>query len=185
MCIEDPLNPTNDIGKGSYGALKVKQAFEYAYFTLSHAVLPQNEFILNKNSDNSSILGRIIRMTKEVRDYRQWVRSAFEKKINLVYDLVLKQQYDESSEKHSTLSKENVIDVKKTDDQSNKENKFDEQTNEDIKLVTNHLAKVQSAKNLAASTQNLNENSQTFSDFNQLTAKNISYQQSHQYSKYA
>jgi len=48
LCIEDPLNPSNDIGKGSYGALKVKQAFEYAYFTLSHAVLPQNEFLLKK-----------------------------------------------------------------------------------------------------------------------------------------
>ena len=79
LCIEDPLNPLNDIGKGSYGALKVKQAFEYAYFTLSHSVLPQNEFIL-KNSPQS-ILGRIVRITKEVRDYREMIRSMYEKKI--------------------------------------------------------------------------------------------------------
>lgn len=77
LCIEDPLNPLNDIGKGSYGALKVKQAFEYAYYTLSHAVLPQNEFII-KNSPQS-ILGRIIRITKEVRDYRSWVKKTYEK----------------------------------------------------------------------------------------------------------
>lgn len=81
LCIEDPLNPLNDIGKGSYGALKVKQAFEYAYFTLSHAVLPQNEFII-KNSPQS-ILGRIIRITKEVRDYRDWVKKSYEKYVSL------------------------------------------------------------------------------------------------------
>lgn len=80
LCIEDPLNPMNDIGKGSYGALKVKQAFEYAYYTLSHAVLPQNEFII-KNSPQS-ILGRIIRITKEVRDYRSWVKCTYQKYVS-------------------------------------------------------------------------------------------------------
>lgn len=36
LCIEDPLNPKNDIGKSSYGALNVKKAFDYAYLQLSH-----------------------------------------------------------------------------------------------------------------------------------------------------
>jgi len=90
LCIEDPLNPMNDIGKGSYGTLKVKQAFEYAYFTLSHAVLPQNEFIFKTNfKNNQSILGRIIRITKEVRDYRQWVRSTYEKSVSNLFDMLL------------------------------------------------------------------------------------------------
>lgn len=80
LCIEDPLNPLNDIGKGSYGALKVKQAFEYAYYTLSHAVLPQNEFIIKNNPQ--SILGRIIRITKEVRDYRSWVKKTYQKYVS-------------------------------------------------------------------------------------------------------
>ncbi|RNA19943.1 PAP-associated domain-containing [Brachionus plicatilis] len=80
LCIEDPLNPLNDIGKGSYGALKVKQAFEYAYYTLSHSVLPQNEFII-KNSPQS-ILGRIIRITREVRDYRSWVKKAYQNSVS-------------------------------------------------------------------------------------------------------
>ena len=30
LCIEDPLQPGNDVGKSSYGALQVKQAFDYA-----------------------------------------------------------------------------------------------------------------------------------------------------------
>uniref|UniRef100_A0A183IWP0 PAP-associated domain-containing protein n=1 Tax=Soboliphyme baturini TaxID=241478 RepID=A0A183IWP0_9BILA len=35
LCIEDPLQPGNDIGRSSYGVMKVKQAFEYAYQVLS------------------------------------------------------------------------------------------------------------------------------------------------------
>jgi len=74
LCIEDPLNPTNDIGKGSYGALKVKQAFEYAYLTLSEAVAPQHSYLIK---DNHSILGRIIRITQEVIEYRRWIKDLY------------------------------------------------------------------------------------------------------------
>ena len=35
ICIEDPLEPGNDVGKSSYGAMIVKQAFEKAYFDLT------------------------------------------------------------------------------------------------------------------------------------------------------
>lgn len=42
LCIEDPLNPKNDIGKSSYGALNVKKAFDYAYLQLSHMCLNLN-----------------------------------------------------------------------------------------------------------------------------------------------
>lgn len=41
LCIEDPLTPGNDIGRGSYGALQVKTVFEYAYTTLKTALDPQ------------------------------------------------------------------------------------------------------------------------------------------------
>ena len=34
MCIEDPLDSSNDVGKSSYGAMGVKQAFERAYAVL-------------------------------------------------------------------------------------------------------------------------------------------------------
>ena len=49
LCIEDPLNPSNDIGKGSYGVLTVKKAFEHAYQTLSEAVAPQHSYLIKDN----------------------------------------------------------------------------------------------------------------------------------------
>ena len=36
----------NDIGRSSYGAMQVKQAFEYAYIVLTHTLHPQNAFLL-------------------------------------------------------------------------------------------------------------------------------------------
>ena len=39
LCIEDPHNATNDIGRSSYNMMKVKEAFKYAYHLLSGAVL--------------------------------------------------------------------------------------------------------------------------------------------------
>lgn len=49
LCIEDPLNPANDIGRSSYGALHVKTAFEYAYITLTQAVHPLRDDINDPN----------------------------------------------------------------------------------------------------------------------------------------
>ena len=193
LCIEDPLNPSNDIGKGSYGALKVKQAFEYAYFTLSHAVLPQNEFILSKNNNSrTSILGRIIRMTKEVREYRHWVKDAFEKKVNVVFDLAKEivdlsqkrseQLYSESVlesmelAKHAPMSnnsskssgsdksekKEQIVD----EYQSNKENRFNEQVQCDTKVISEHLQPLNKSlhsQSLSCSNQNLTSDFSTSS----------------------
>lgn len=48
LCIEDPLNPKNDIGKSSYGALNVRKAFDYAYLQLSH-------MCINSSSSSSSL----------------------------------------------------------------------------------------------------------------------------------
>jgi hypothetical protein len=144
-------------------------------------------------------------MTKEVRDYRQWVKGAFQKKISLVYDLVLKQQHnqqlqyaDETSNEKSTKSSGASAEKQqlKKDDQSNKENKFSVQVNYDIKMLSNHLAKTQSAKNLTTTSNELNAPLPPLSqqppvmvinpELNyQLTPANISYQQAqHQFSKY-
>ncbi|CAK6961029.1 terminal nucleotidyltransferase 4A [Scomber scombrus] len=71
LCIEDPLLPGNDVGRGSYGAMHVKQVFDYAYTVLSHAVSPLARSYPNK--DCESTLGRIIRLTQEVIDYRDWI----------------------------------------------------------------------------------------------------------------
>ncbi|KAM9339873.1 terminal nucleotidyltransferase 4A [Symphorus nematophorus] len=71
LCIEDPLLPGNDVGRGSYGAMHVKQVLDYAYTVLSHAVSPLARSYPNKDSE--STLGRIIRLTQEVIDYREWI----------------------------------------------------------------------------------------------------------------
>ncbi|KAL1437409.1 hypothetical protein MTO96_001467 [Rhipicephalus appendiculatus] len=74
LCIEDPLTPGNDIGRSSYGALTVKKAFEYAYMVLNQAV---HSFHPATSDPKQSILGRIIRVTDEVIQYRQWIQEKF------------------------------------------------------------------------------------------------------------
>lgn len=49
LCIEDPLTPGNDIGRNSYGALYVKDAFDWAYYVLSQAVSPVNILVNDAN----------------------------------------------------------------------------------------------------------------------------------------
>lgn len=78
LCIEDPLTPGNDIGRSSYGALQVKQAFEYAYIVLMQAVSLNKIF---NDCNLHSILGRIIRVTDEVIDYRTWIKETFEPRL--------------------------------------------------------------------------------------------------------
>lgn len=84
LCIEDPLTPGNDIGRSSYGALQVKKAFMYAYTVLTPAVLEvldhggqHHQGLYSNSSSQTSILGRIVRVTDEVIDYRNWVRATF------------------------------------------------------------------------------------------------------------
>ncbi|KAM6089441.1 terminal nucleotidyltransferase 4A isoform 3-T3 [Chlamydotis macqueenii] len=81
LCIEDPLLPGNDVGRSSYGAMQVKQVFDYAYIVLSHAVSPLARSYPNRDSE--STLGRIIKVTQEVIDYRAWIKKKWGSKINL------------------------------------------------------------------------------------------------------
>ncbi|KAM9489066.1 terminal nucleotidyltransferase 4A-like isoform 2-T2 [Clarias gariepinus] len=71
LCIEDPNLPGNDVGRSSYGALQVKRVFDYAYIVLSHAVSPLARSYPNK--DNDSTLSRILKLTQEVINYREWI----------------------------------------------------------------------------------------------------------------
>ncbi|KAM4632667.1 terminal nucleotidyltransferase 4A-like [Polymixia lowei] len=70
LCIEDPLQPGNDVGRSSYGVLQVKQVFDFAYMVLSHGVSPLSCAYPNKEYD--STLGRIIKVSPEVLSYRDW-----------------------------------------------------------------------------------------------------------------
>jgi hypothetical protein len=62
------------------GALQVKQAFEYAYIVLCQAVSPLNNYLNDCN--RQSVLGRIIKVTDEVIDYRLWIKSIIERRIS-------------------------------------------------------------------------------------------------------
>ncbi|XP_055965013.1 LOW QUALITY PROTEIN: terminal nucleotidyltransferase 4A [Sorex fumeus] len=85
LCIEDPLLPGNDVGRSSYGAMQVKQVFDYAYIVLSHAVSPLARSYPNRDSE--STLGRIIKVTQEVIDYRQWIKEKWGSRVHAGPDL--------------------------------------------------------------------------------------------------
>lgn len=71
LCIEDPMQPGNDVGRSSYGILQVKQVFDFAYMVLSHGVSPLARAYPNKDN-NDSALGRIIKVSPDVLAYRDW-----------------------------------------------------------------------------------------------------------------
>ncbi|XP_039764496.1 non-canonical poly(A) RNA polymerase protein Trf4-1-like [Pararge aegeria] len=73
LCIEDPLTAGNDIGRSSYGAIQVKQAFDYGYVILQQAAAPPCALLARH-----SVLGRVLRVTDHVLQYRRWVRDTFE-----------------------------------------------------------------------------------------------------------
>lgn len=75
LCIEDPLNPKNDIGKSSYGALNVRKSFDYAYLLLSQACAPHLSF--NVNNDDSSILVKIVQVPHDVVFRREQIKAQF------------------------------------------------------------------------------------------------------------
>uniref|UniRef100_A0A1A7W7U4 Terminal nucleotidyltransferase 4A n=1 Tax=Iconisemion striatum TaxID=60296 RepID=A0A1A7W7U4_9TELE len=70
LCIEDPIQPGNDVGRSSYGVLHVKQVFDFAYMVLNHGVSHPARVFPNKEYD--STLGRIIKVSPEVLAYREW-----------------------------------------------------------------------------------------------------------------
>lgn len=41
----------NDVGRSSYGAMQVKQAFDYAYVVLTHAVSPIAKYYPNNETE--------------------------------------------------------------------------------------------------------------------------------------
>ncbi|XP_075868798.1 terminal nucleotidyltransferase 4A-like isoform X2 [Nelusetta ayraudi] len=67
VCIEDPIQPGNDVGRSSYGILQVKQVFDFAYMVLSHGVSP-----LARAYPNKDTLGRIIKVSPKVLAFREW-----------------------------------------------------------------------------------------------------------------
>jgi len=72
LCIEDPLDLGNDVGKSSYGALQVRQAFDYAYSQLTRSLRQQATHL-----GGPTPLSRIIQVDPVTLQYRAWVRENF------------------------------------------------------------------------------------------------------------
>jgi len=72
LCIEDPLQPGNDVGKSSYGALQVKQAFDYAYGQLTRSVRSSSGC-----SGGGTALSRIVQVDAATIQYRAWIQQSF------------------------------------------------------------------------------------------------------------
>jgi len=70
LCIEDPLQLGNDVGKSSYGALQVKQAFDYAYGQLTRSVR-------QGGSGGGTALSRIVQVDAGTIAYRSWIQQSF------------------------------------------------------------------------------------------------------------
>ncbi|XP_017080009.1 inactive non-canonical poly(A) RNA polymerase protein Trf4-2 [Drosophila eugracilis] len=72
LSIEDPVTPTNDIGRSSYAALHVMQEFESAFLKLSKLV----------DSDSTKIVGpildKIVEVPQSMVNYRAWVHYNFQ-----------------------------------------------------------------------------------------------------------
>jgi non-canonical poly(A) RNA polymerase PAPD5/7 len=159
LCIEDPLTPGNDIGRSSYGALQVKQAFEYAYIVLCQAVSPLNNYLNDCN--RQSILGRIIKITDEVIDYRAWIKTVIERRMtnegiitqdpNMAAGVFKYQQNqqimqsnvnDSHTIRRSSISSDEISESDESDDQDNLSNKSRDEispTNHHHQMVTSNM----------------------------------------------
>uniref|UniRef100_UPI00358FA802 terminal nucleotidyltransferase 4B-like isoform X2 n=1 Tax=Myxine glutinosa TaxID=7769 RepID=UPI00358FA802 len=84
LYIEDPLMPSNDVGRSSYGAMQVKLAFDSAYLILSHAVSPLTRFYPHR--EQITTLGRVLKVIPEVVEYRAFIQCRWGAKIHRVID---------------------------------------------------------------------------------------------------
>ena len=73
LYVIDPSNPTENAAGGCFGLWQVKQAFDYAFCRLHSAVLTRE----NPIPKRESLLSDIIKVSKEVEEYRNWVDSSW------------------------------------------------------------------------------------------------------------
>ncbi len=73
LYVVDPSNPTENAAGGCFGLWQVKQAFDHAFCHLHSAVLTRENPIPKRDS----LLSDIIKVSKEVEEYRNWVDSSW------------------------------------------------------------------------------------------------------------
>lgn len=71
LYVVDPSNPSENAAGGCFGLWQVKQSFDYAFCRLHSAVLTRD----NPIPKRESLLSDIIKVSKEVEEYRNWVDS--------------------------------------------------------------------------------------------------------------
>lgn len=74
LCIEDPVTLALDIGRSSYGILRVKETFEYAFNVVDSALRNKSYFKVNPKS---TYLSRIISVPQDLIEYRRWVKETY------------------------------------------------------------------------------------------------------------
>ncbi|XP_062122490.1 inactive non-canonical poly(A) RNA polymerase protein Trf4-2 [Drosophila sulfurigaster albostrigata] len=79
LTIEDPITPSNNIGRSSFGVMYVKQCFQRGFANLSKMV------DLDASKVNGSILAKLITMPETTIIYRNWVHYTFQHFANTGY----------------------------------------------------------------------------------------------------
>lgn len=133
------------------GALQVKQAFEYAYIVLSQAVSPLNNSLFDCN--RHSLLGRIVKVTDEVIDYRNWIKINCESRIlsrgiiittadpNMIAQSNV-MQVDGHGFRRSSISSDDISESDESDEQDNLSSK-----SRDISPTSHHHQTMNVSKN--------------------------------------
>jgi hypothetical protein len=133
----------------------VKQAFEYAYIVLCQAVSPLNNYLNDCN--RQSILGRIIRVTDEVIDYRNWIKTTCEPRMirsgiiittndpNVMPATMVMHQsgIDGHAFRRSSVSSDDISESDESDEQDNLSNKSRDEispTNHHHQIIKNKFA---------------------------------------------
>lgn len=76
LCIEDPLQPGNDIGRCSHNILFVRQAFEHALVTLCSVFIRSREHsTVWKSHYRGSLLSLVLYISPKHMRYRNWLRG--------------------------------------------------------------------------------------------------------------
>ena len=73
LCVIDPADPMNNVGRGCFGMWDVKRAFEHAYVTLARVLL--NTGTKDMQRSNKTVLSLILSVPDNVIDYRLWVEQ--------------------------------------------------------------------------------------------------------------
>ncbi|CAF0799919.1 unnamed protein product [Didymodactylos carnosus] len=104
LCIVDPFNENNDIGKASYKTVEIKNAFRNAFDKLQNAVNPTNPVV----DKSRSILGQIIVIDDDLIKYRKRLHNYFHTKLAPQMIIPVAQQQQQSYSMCSTIPKNGV-----------------------------------------------------------------------------